>query len=309
MTGGVEDWYEALDAIRSERDVCVPAAETLRTVREPAFLQEIAHRCGFDFPAWMEPGEREVPEGWLIKSRRLSGGLGVRRGTLARPAPHDYFQTPAAGRPCGAAFLANGVGAQLIGVTRSMTRAVGPRPFLYGGSAGPLRIGAETRERLHRLGETIRSQVGIRGLFGVDLLCPANGEEISLLEINPRYTAGMELLESGRDRSLVTAHVEAFQKPAALLLVPPQRGGSTACCVKRVVWTRQPLRWNRLWQLRIAEAFPGVTLHDVPEPGAAVGSGQPLVSLKTEGERMDECLRRARRVERQLLQWAACDAH
>lgn len=305
VTGGVEEWYETLDAIRPDREVWVPGTETLRTLREPGFLQDVAHRCGFEFPGWMEVGERGTPAGWLVKSRRLSGGRGVTRATLEPPAPHHYLQSPAPGRPFGAAFLATDSDTRLIGLSRSMTHAAGPHPYLHAGSVGPVPIDAQGQEKLIQLGETIRRRGGLRGLFGVDMLSAPKDDRVYLLEINPRYTAGMELFEDSRFVSLVTAHVEVSQAGVISLPLAPMPCTPDCCRVKRVVWTRQSLRWDPWWQRQVAEASPDVTFHDIPQPDAPVGAGEPLVTLWTQGERMVECLRRLRRAERHLLRLVA----
>lgn len=300
VTGGMEDWYEMLDAIRPDREVWVPTTEALRTVREPNFLQDVARRCDFDFPAWMDVRKGAAPDGWLVKSRRLSGGRGVGRATRLLPAGDCYFQARTAGRPFGAAFLATETDTLLIGLTRSMTRAVGHRPFMYTGSVGPVNATIEARQKLRWLGETIRRRMSLRGLFGVDLLAAPNSERISLLEINPRYTAGMELLENFRSRSLVTSHLEAWRGQAARLPDIP-----ATCRVKRVVWAQHSLRWNPRWQLQMADAFPSLTLHDLPQPGSAIDAGEPLVTVWAEGEQMGEPLRQVRHLETQLLRLVA----
>lgn len=300
VTGGMEGWYETLDVIRRDREVWVPATEVLRTVREPRFLEAVARYCGFSFPEWREIREGAAPAGWLVKSRRLSGGRGV---TVATPVPSGdgcYLQERAAGRPFGAAFLASGSDTQLIGLTRSMTRAIGCYPFLYAGSVGPVAIRAERHQNLVRLGETIRERAGLQGLFGVDLLLSPATERVTLLEINPRYTAGMELFEPCLGRSLVTCHVDVWRGQMPRLPVTPVGGR-----VKRVVWARHLLRWKSCWQDQIVKAVPTVTLHDLPQPGAAIDAGEPLVTVWAEGPQFGACLRQARNAEAELLRLAA----
>lgn len=304
LTGGMEQWYERLDGIRHERPVLAPATETIARLREPAFLQSLAHASGLHFPRFRPAGSAEVPRGWLAKSRRSTAGLSVSTSLAGPPSDADYFQQRVAGRPFGAAFLATDSGSELLGVARSMTRSMGRYPFLYAGSLGPVRIAAECRRTLERLGETIRQQLSMRGLFGVDLLADRSGERLWLLEINPRITASMELFETPHGPSLITRHAASYG-----FVIAARRAATTQTAafaaelpvrLKRIVWSREAFRWNPEWQQAAVSGIAPVVLRDIPQPDSAIACGQPVVSLCASGWSIRECLRAAKEVERRL---------
>lgn len=310
-TGGVEQWHEGLERLRPIRRVLVPECREFETLRDPAFLQRTAARVDLAFPSWAPAGASGPPAGWLVKATRSSGGVGVLT-SVGSPAGDAYFQERVAGRPFGAAFLADSHQTQLLGVTRSFTCARGTRPFLYAGSAGPVRCPPKLRARLLRLADALRDQVDLRGLFGVDLQIDASSATTWLLEVNPRITASMELLEPPAGPSLVSRHVAACGEPGATGQTwaegrsnAAEPHGQAALCprdvvgLKRIVWSRRPFQWNPLW-IQATAGSPAVWLSDIPQPGTWIGSGEPVVTIRTTGPTLADCRRAAGEVTERL---------
>ncbi|HEY2156423.1 MAG TPA: ATP-grasp domain-containing protein, partial [Isosphaeraceae bacterium] len=108
-----------------------------------------------------------------------------------------------------ATFVGDGRTARLVGVTGQFLgwSDEGLRT-LYRGSIGPLPVRSEARQTVARIGDALAAAFGLRGLFGVDM--KLDGVTPWPVEINPRYTASVEVLEEALGVSLLAEHARAF---------------------------------------------------------------------------------------------------
>src|SRR5690606_21045188 len=81
--------------------------------------------------------------------------------------------------------------------------------FHYAGSLGPLRLANATTRHLQALGDLLAAEFQLIGAFGVDFILDADEETVWPVEINPRYTASMEVLERAHDQLIVAQHIAA----------------------------------------------------------------------------------------------------
>ena len=97
----------------------------------------------------------------------------------------------------------------LVGVTRQLIGEswLGAHGFQYAGSIGPLPIHQATRETIARIGEVLTTRFELRGIFGVDFIL--DGERVWTLEVNPRYTASVEIVERATGLPAVAMHAAA----------------------------------------------------------------------------------------------------
>ena len=102
--------------------------------------------------------------------------------------------------------IASRSAASLIGVTRQLIGAPGS-PFAYRGSIGPYAVSEGLKRRLDSMGWVLASEFALVGLFGVDYIL-SDGEPWPV-EVNPRYTASVEVLELAMRRSLLAEHLRA----------------------------------------------------------------------------------------------------
>ena len=129
-----------------------------------------------------------------------SGGLGVRFATTADlllfPSQKSVLQRFVAGEAASAVYVAANGRAEFLGATRQLLgRDVGlPAEFAYAGTIAPLIVSPVEMQASHRLGGVLAREFGLVGLFGVDFV-RAQGE-IWVIEVNPRYTASVEVLRA-----------------------------------------------------------------------------------------------------------------
>src|SRR5262249_12482523 len=136
---------------------------------------------------------------WLAKPLLGAGGGGI---VAVRPGvPTNrrvYFQEYLEGPSLSAVYVGNAGGAQLFGVTRQLVGAnwLNARPFQYCGS---LTIDDPPVPTFALIGEVLAPECGLRGLFGVD--CIVHDGVPWPVEVNPRYTASVEVVEWQTGRS------------------------------------------------------------------------------------------------------------
>ena len=83
-----------------------------------------------------------------------------------------------------------------------------------------------------RLGNILAEQFELMGLFGVDFVL--EGERVWSLEVNPRYTASVEIVERFTGVSAIAKHAEMFfsaAKRANSRLETPSK-----CCLQLRIW-------------------------------------------------------------------------
>jgi len=231
--------------LRPERLVAFPTPEVFQSLCDPEQLRQVSACCELDFPLTipqagrsgppMVDAQASAPQRWLIKPRYGTGGIGIRLAPASslsslsgRSDPSDDpidLQQWVAGRPLGACFFTRRRCGQrvtrLLGAFDGLThRQHRDWRWLYGGSLGPRQLTTDCRESLSRLGAEIADRFGLVGLFNVDLLRRRNGSLV-LLEVNPRYSASMELLriplnhsQAYRWASLIDWHLAAYEESA-----------------------------------------------------------------------------------------------
>ncbi len=226
----------------------------------------------------------------LVKPVRSGGGARVRfRRPGERRPPGHYLQEFLEGPAGSAALLGNGCAATLLGVTEQMAgwEALGGSGFRYGGNiAGPPQalLSGEALAALAAAASRIAARFSLRGLFGIDFIL-ADGVP-RLIELNPRYTASMELLEEIAGRNLFDLHLEALEggplPPGPLRL---EDRDAPRFVAKGILYAREAAR----------APAPGSLLalgcRDVPVRGERIEPGQPICTLVARGDSPASCRR------------------
>jgi len=235
--------------------------------------------------------EGPLPRGatWLRKPLRSAGGSHIsicqRRAAVeleADPAGGYYFQQFVDGLPCSAAYVAAGGQATLLGVTRQLIGSpwAGAHGFQYCGSIGPLATPPRVTRNFAAIGTALASHFDLAGLFGVDAIVNAQG--VWPVEVNPRYTASVEILERAWGIRAIELHVAACERgdlPANCAgTFARQYGKAILFAVRRL--TVPPNFGSPIG--RGDRRTPPV-LADVPHAGTTIEPGWPIVTVVGEG--------------------------
>lgn len=273
-------------------------AETLRAVRDPWRAASVVHRADMAAPGLARIADGPpAPGRWLVKPLASAGGVGVRFWDGTPPAidASHYLQEYIDGPTLSALYVAARGAARLLGIVRQEQGAPGA-PFLYRGSVGPWPVGRPVAAKLDRLGELLAVEFALVGLFGVDFVL-ADGEPRPI-EINPRYTASVEVLELAARRSLLADHLRACVRgdlPEAYSSPP----SSSDVVGKRVLYASRPIRVPEIPIPRILlHGFQVPPIADIPRPGVVIQPGEPIMTVLARGRDPEACLSALDRLER-----------
>jgi predicted ATP-grasp superfamily ATP-dependent carboligase len=284
FTGGLENRPEIVDGLAAQRRLWGNQGRVLRRVRDPFALTAALRKATLPTLDAL-PAEGVVPSGaWLCKPRRSCGGSRITFVGAHRPLHADefYLQRFVRGVPCSAVYVAAGGRAIWLGATRQLsgTAWTAASGFCYSGSLGPLRLSRRHRETFRQLGDCLAAEFDLRGLFGVDAIL-SNGR-IWALEVNPRYTASVEVLERASSTAFLTVHAAACRH-GCLPPEPPRT--ASACYGKAIVYAERDFTTTESFFADLGASLPepGERPADIPAVGQAIKRGQPLLTVFAAG--------------------------
>lgn len=302
-TGALENHPEILAAIAAQRPLAGNGAEVVRAVRDVTGLAAVVADAGLRVPE-TRCDPRDVPGdgSFLVKPRSSAGGRGISPwhgfGAANAGAAGMIWQRRVAGVPWSAAFLACGGRCRLLGASRQITGAewCHAAGFAYCGSVvAPLdHLTDQTRSAFDRLGTTLTDAFGLVGAFGVDLIIDERWQT-HVLEVNPRVTASMELLERATGIPLAALHLRAcgVGPPATAAAVP-----LPGIWAKAVIFAPGDLLPDGAGLERLtadwSAADGAAAIADVPSAGTPIAAGRPLLTLFAKGPTAEEALRTLR---------------
>ena len=282
-TGALENHPALIDRLSVFRQLYGHSGDTLRRARDPLLLQSVLQRAGLHFPTTERAKKSPQRKNWLGKTYRGSCGSGV-----SSMAGTGFVQQRLDGMPLSAVYI----GSQLVGVTRQFVGEpwTGASEFQYCGSIAPWPLKPATRQQLERLGSSLHDEFELTDLYGVDFMLV--GDVAWTLEVNPRYTAAVEVVEqaSGLDVfRCASENAAALLSTATQQLTPNTKGSSLKrvdACGKVILYAKAPLAiTERLSQslLQRAGDLPWPQMADIPVAGTVISVGQPILTLFATG--------------------------
>jgi len=202
---GFEDRVEILQDLAPRWTIFGNPPDVARRVKDPFALAALCASLDIPHPeiGVEMPQERE---NWLVKSVGGAGGSHVApAGSWRGEGENIYFQRIARGDPVSILLLADGAEAQMLGASRQWPAPAPDEPFRFGGSLRPAGLTPRLEDRLTEIAEMIARACRLRGLNSIDLL--VDGDEVTLIEINPRPGATLDIFED-REGLLFQAHID-----------------------------------------------------------------------------------------------------
>ena len=323
-TGALENYPELLDELAQLRPLYGNAGSALRRARDPWFWSRALTEEGLPAPRVAMSAAEVTPDGtWVRKPIRSAHGHGVSPWTaqLAAQTRNEdanpwYFQERIAGAPIAAIFVAADGEAAILGVTQQLfgddwqsalrgipeNDRLGWTPdrlddrfagssFRYAGSVGPLLLEDRHYHILQQIGGALSRACGLIGLFGIDAI--RNDQNVWPVEINPRYTASVEVLERAsalrtqtrRPRRLLS--IEWHEAACCFRQLPAPLGQSAEVTAGKLIYyaprdgrfTPAAARWAA--ERNLVQSHPAVA--DIPAEGASFRQGQPVLTLLADG--------------------------
>jgi uncharacterized protein len=301
------------------------APDVLRRVRDPILVARALARRGFAVPAVVpgEPGALEpwnprtlepLNSEWLVKPLASGGGHRVRRWRTrarARLPRGCYLQELISGASGSVVFAAAGGRAVPLGVSWQLIGepAFGATGYRYCGSilaapgAGPMETEAIMANAIALCG-AVAEEFGLAGVNGIDFI--ARDGVAHAIEVNPRWSASMELVERAYGVSVFGAHAAACTNGVLpeFDLSSARRG--TQAVGKAVLFARRDVVGGDTQAWLSAQADPPA-IRDIPRPGERILAGRPVCTVIANGTDHAAChaalVRLAEQVFDQLSMW------
>ncbi|HLG54578.1 MAG TPA: ATP-grasp domain-containing protein [Vicinamibacterales bacterium] len=300
----LENHPGAVAQLAAGRELWGNPPDVLRRVRDPFLVAAALRSRGFAVPnvsnppsphgfgAASDPNDPNDPNGpngpngpndWLIKPFKSGGGHGVRRWLPGERVPKGcYAQEVIDGTPASIVFVAAGGRATPLGISRQFIgeAAFGTSGYRYCGNvlatAGDALMNDAVTNAVSELTRHVAGEFGLVGLNGIDFIVRDGVPYV--LEVNPRWSASMELVERACGMSLFAAHATACRTGALPTFDLAAAPGPGSAIGKAVVFARAEVIAGdtRPW---LADA----TVRDVPFPGTRISAGEPVCTVFAEG--------------------------
>jgi uncharacterized protein len=252
--------------------------QTLSAVRDPQRLGAVLRDAGLMYPRTFAAAPGERAGRWLRKPLRGGGGTRVRNWRGGRLPPGTVVQERIGGLACSAAAAGDGADAVVLGICEQLVgaRTFGVRGYRWCGNVAPPRLPARERDALLSQARAICSQLAaaftLRGLFGVDLIW--DGERAWTIEVNPRPTASLEVIEAMRTHppGLFEAHLRACAGE-----LPRIEVGHGRAAGKAVLFATEDV------VIGDSERWLERGVRDVPHPGERIAAGRPICTVVASG--------------------------
>lgn len=266
-TGGLENNPDLIQRINAKRPLWGNDSNTLRRVRDPILLQRALRLAGFPTLKTLSCQQSPATGIWMRKPLQSVGGIGIQKVRKPRTKEGQsrdriYWQKHLTGKQMSVAFFSTllspdkfnlfprEISLQLLGTTETLPTD----DFTYQGSVYRHQgMSREWNREVKRLGRFLQSHFQLTGFFGIDLI--VNDRGIFVLEVNPRWTASMELL------------------PQVMRL----EGSPARYSGKQIIYAAcdmsVPIDWN--W-FNLDNTF----LADLPRPGTRINTGDPVLTVK-----------------------------
>ena len=291
---GFENHPGAVRALAARRVLWGNPPTVLARARDPRRLARVVGKAGLPAPRVRltrpAPGVRG---GWVVKPLHSGGGDGVAVWRTGRGAPmprRSYFQERIVGVTGSIVFVADGRRAVPLGLSRVLAgeTAFGADGFRYCGNilgaAGDPQFPADERllDRATLLAQTVTRAFGLVGVNGVDFV--ARRGLPWAIEVNPRYTAAMELVERAYGISMFDVHVRACRHSLPTFDLAAARRRAPDAVGKAIVYARRPIALGdtRPWVL-------DADVRDISPPGTRFAPREPICTIFARGRDATAC--------------------
>ena len=277
-------------------------APTLRRARNPAFGATLFGNDGL---------RTADDDRWLLKPRRSGGGHGIQWMIPGEPVPRGmYAQRFVDGIAGSVVFVAARGKSVPVGLTRQLIGepAFGALGFRYFGKvlagAGDPQFARDTElfDAVCRLADVAAREIGLVGVNGIDFVA-LDGVPFPV-EINPRWSASMELVERAYGTSVFELHARACEAgDLPDFDLNRVRTGARAFG-KAILFARHDILCDdtRAW-------LSDASIRDVPHPGEHIPAGRPVCTIFAEAADAVACefalRQRAATLYAVLDEWAA----
>ena len=305
--GNLENHPSVVRTLATKHRILGNDARTLKKARNLSHISDLLQDSPLQLPATLlHPANHnkgtvdKVEKSWLVKNFHSGGGVNVRwyqKGQHVKK--REYLQLHIEGLNLSATFLADGTQSRLLGISEQLIGLdeYGSEAFKWSGNVYPWRgedpaTGQNLWHILSAAAQKLTQGCGLKGLNTLDFIL--NKEGIYLLEINPRYSASMELMERFDSHSLLPAHVavclgDNLAQSIAMLPLGRQEAAHHLTQPEGKTLMKVVLYAKKRIEVEDNQAFFQIKAHDIPFKGDIFRKGDPLCTLIREADSREGC--------------------
>jgi predicted ATP-grasp superfamily ATP-dependent carboligase len=286
----LENYPEVVEELAEGHILLGNSPTTLREVRHWPTLRSFCQEARVPLPATLFVGEAPPQGGhWLLKPVRSGGGHGISFWPGKPLGEGRLLQEHIEGLDCSAAFVADGRNCVLLGVTEQLIgrEELGASGFTWCGNVLPLALSLPVLDAMEDVAAKLTRRFGLRGVNGFDFVLARREGQFTpyLVEVNPRYTASMELMEWAYGLNIFDLHVRSFEGELPSFSLREQLRqarfyGKGIVYAKRDVVMPETAGWREKCR------------RDIPFPGERIEAGHPMCTVLAQGKSRNECWHR-----------------
>jgi predicted ATP-grasp superfamily ATP-dependent carboligase len=272
-------------------------AEALQVVRDPFCLSAILAEIDAAMPCFYTPANapRILQKKYLLKPLNRGGGHGIIvlpqgqpwQECLERPQclEQHIIQEYCYGINASFTFLSDGRQAVLVGTSSQWPYKGG---FTYQGNLAPLepQIIAEhpgLLQKMKLIADQLTQAAGLVGFNTVDVIINKDG--LWVLEVNPRWSASLELFEMLAGCSFFANHVQACR---GSLQPPAPAKAAAGFAGKAIVYARQDIQVHYPRDESWRELY-AADIRDLPRQGIHIAKNEPLCTVLAQAPAASVC--------------------
>jgi predicted ATP-grasp superfamily ATP-dependent carboligase len=308
-----ENHPHAIAMLANGREVWGNSPDTIRRVRDPFEILAVLDRHGVPAPRVCASDAAAPGRSWVHKALRSGGGKRHRRWRGERTSRTSYLQEWIDGVP-GSIMFAAGDGACVpLGFSRQLIgdQNFGGRHFAYCGNIlarlddPQFDDGQAVFAAAVAAARTIAAEFRLVGMNGLDFV--ARGNVPYPVEVNPRWSASVEVAERAFGATFFRAHADACRLGELPSFDCAGALAQTAAFGKAIVYAR-----HGGFVPDTAGWLADPMIRDVPRGGDVLRVGQPVCSIMATAATGEACYRvlvdRAQRVYTELHRGAGTAA-
>jgi uncharacterized protein len=237
----------------------------------------------------LETADASNAENFLLKPLEGSGGVGIQNlDTIDQNAEINkaILQEVVVGNDVSASVLSNGDEATTILTTHQIigNKLLGQRErYGYCGNIAPYTENTSKNKSIKKsfkeVSEDVVRDLKLIGSNGVDMII--HDEDIYVIEVNPRFQGTFEVAEEVLGINMAEAHISACNGDLIELPVPQR------FAVKMIVFAKYR---SMVGNINIKG------LNDIPCPNVIIEEGEPVATVLTSGNVLEDSIYSAKRV-------------
>ncbi len=185
-------------------------ADVVSQCKDPHYFFGICNELKIPYPevSFKPP---KINGNWLKKTVGCSGGAEVKQYQVKQTTAKEdvYYQKHQAGTPVSCLFLAKQNKIEIVGFNEQWVVDATRHDYRYYGAMSHAEISHDDRQLFIANIESLSPRLGLRGINSCDAILHKG--KVSILEINPRLSATMDLYPT-RQGGLLAAHLSCFKQ-------------------------------------------------------------------------------------------------